>query len=143
MTGHEFDQAYCDRHYEQADAGSGGHPLPPNPYLVQDVTGLAPGSVLEAGSGEGAEAIWLALTGWRFTAVDIAAEPLARAAELAAAEGVVDRVEWVRADLGSWEPAQTYDLVTTHYAHPSMPQLEFYDRLSPWVAPRRVLGWPA
>lgn len=23
----------------------------------------------------------------------------------------------------------------THYAHPAMPQLEFYDRLSAWVAP--------
>ena len=60
---------------------------------------------------------------------------MARAAERAAAEGVGDRVEWVRADLGSWEPARAYDLVTTHYAHPAMPQLEFYDRLSAWVAP--------
>ena len=25
--------------------------------------------------------------------------------------------------------------MTTHYAHPSMPQLDFYDRLSAWVAP--------
>ena len=133
---HEFDQAYWDEHYEQADAGAAaGHLLPPNPYLVQEITDLAPGTALEAGCGEGAEAIWLALAGWQVTAVDIAAEPLARAADRAAAHGVGDRVDWVRADLSSWEPGHAYDLVTTHYAHPAMPQLEFYDRLSAWVAP--------
>ena len=130
----EFDKAYWDQHYEQAGPAA-GHQLPPNPYLVDEVSDLAAGSALEAGCGEGAEAIWLALAGWQVTAVDIAAEPLARAAERAATQGVGDRIEWVRADLGSWEPAHTYDLVTTHYAHPSMPQLEFYDRLSTWVAP--------
>ena len=134
-TGHEFDQAHWDRHYAQAEAGSASrHQLPPNPYLVAEVGGLAPGTALEAGCGEGAEAIWLALAGWRVTAVDIAAEPLARAAERAAAAGVDERVQWVRADLGSWEATQPFDLVTTHYAHPAMPQLAFYERLSGWVA---------
>jgi uncharacterized protein (DUF952 family) len=131
---HEFDQPYWDEHYERGGAAA-GHLLPPNPYLVEEVGDLPPGAALEAGCGEGAEAIWLGRAGWRVTAVDIAAAPLARASERAAAEGVDDRVEWVRADLGSWEPRQTYDLVTTHYAHPSMPQLDFYDRLAAWVAP--------
>ena len=139
-TGHEFDQAYWDRHYAQAEAGSASrHQLPPNPYLVAEVGGLAPGTALEAGCGEGAEAIWLALAGWRVTAVDIAAEPLARAAERAAAAGVDERVQWVRADLGSWEATQPFDLVTTHYAHPAMPQLHFYDRIAGWVAPGGTL----
>jgi cyclopropane fatty-acyl-phospholipid synthase-like methyltransferase len=95
---------------------------------------------LEAGCGEGAEAIWLARAGWRVVAVDLAAEPLARAAARAAAQGLDDgRVQWVRADLGSWEPARSFDLVTTHYAHPAMGQLAFYDRLSTWVAPGGAL----
>jgi 2-polyprenyl-3-methyl-5-hydroxy-6-metoxy-1,4-benzoquinol methylase len=129
VTSHEFDQTYWDEHYPQAGSAA-GHQLPPNPYLVREVTDLTPGTALEAGCGEGAEAIWLGLAGWQVTAVDIAAEPLARAAERATFRCVGDRVEWVRADLGSWEPARTYDLVTTHYAHPSIPQLELYDRLS-------------
>jgi len=133
---HAFDRAYWDRHYEDAGAcPPPGHHEPPNPYLLREVAGLAPGTALEAGCGEGTEAIWLALAGWQVTAVDIAAQPLSRAVDRAAERGVADRVEWVRADLGSWEPARTYDLVTTHYAHPAMPQLEFYDRLSSWVAP--------
>lgn len=138
MTGHEFDRSYWDEHYAQAGSVA-GHRLPPNPHLVEEVGDLPAGSALEAGCGEGVEAIWLALAGWQVTAVDIATEPLARAAGRAEAEGVGDRIEWVRADLGSWQPARTYDLVTTHYAHPAMPQLELYDRLSAWVAPGGTL----
>jgi len=48
-------------------------------------------------------------------------------------------VHWVRADLSTWEPDLRYDLVTTHYAHPAMPQLEFYRRISSWVAPGGTL----
>ena len=133
---HEFDQAYWDEHWQQVRAGSpAGHDVPVNPYLAQEVSGLAPGTALEAGCGDGAEAIWLARAGWRVTATDIAQEPLARAAGRAGEQGLGDRIEWVRADLGSWEPPQAFDLVTTHYAHPAMPQLAFYDRLSAWVAP--------
>ncbi|MFC0624445.1 class I SAM-dependent methyltransferase [Kribbella deserti] len=48
-------------------------------------------------------------------------------------------VEWVEADLSVWEPGRQFDLVTTHYAHPAMPQLEFYDRIAEWVAPGGTL----
>ena len=134
--GHEFDKDYWDEHWQQVhDRADAGHEPPPNPHLVHEVGSLAPGTALEAGCGEGAEAIWLAQAGWVVTAVDIAQEALGRAAGHAAAAGVADRLTWVRADLGSWEPAAPFDLVTTHYAHPAMPQLEFYDRLAAWVAP--------
>ena len=134
--GHEFDKDYWDAHWQQVhDRPDAGHEVPPNPHLVDEVRPLAPGTALEAGCGEGAEAIWLAEAGWVVTAVDIADEALERAAGRAAARGVGDRVTWVRADLGSWEPGAPFDLVTTHYAHPAMPQLEFYDRLGSWVAP--------
>lgn len=130
---HEFDQGYWDAHWETADSHAG---LPPNPYLLQEVGRLQPGTALEAGCGEGAEAIWLGSAGWRVTAVDIAVEPLARARELAAARGLGDdTVRWLQADLSTWEPPGSFDLVTTHYAHPAIPQLDFYDRLSRWVAP--------
>ena len=133
---HGFDRSYWDSHWEQVRAGStADHEVPPNPYLVDEVSDLRPGTALEAGCGEGAEAMWLARAGWNVTAADIADEPLARAAGRAAAQGLGDQVQWVQADLSSWEPSETFDLVTTHYAHPAMPQLAFYDRLSAWVAP--------
>ena len=133
---HDFDKDYWDEHWQQVHHdSSGGHAIPPNPYLVRGVSDLVPGTALEAGCGEGVEAIWLGLAGWKVTAADIAAEPLARAADRAAARGLDDEITWVRADLCTWEPSETFDLVTTHYAHPAMPQLAFYERLSSWVAP--------
>lgn len=98
-----------------------------------------PGTALDAGCGGGAEAIWLASCGWQVTAADIAPNALARAAEHAVKDGVSERIEWVEADLSVWEPNAQFDLVTTHYAHPAMPQLAFYSRIAGWVAPGGTL----
>jgi SAM-dependent methyltransferase len=138
---HEFDKEYWEQHWRQGSAdgpGSmGGNP--PNPYLARETSDLVPGTALDAGCGAGAEAIWLASHGWQVTAADISSEALAHAAERATASGVSDRVRWVEADLSSWTPDKRLDLVTTHYAHPAMPQLEFYDRIAGWVAPGGTL----
>ena len=135
---HSFDRDYWDQvwHGEQAPAMATSAP---NPHLEQEAAGLVPGTALDAGCGAGAEAIWLAARGWQVTAVDIADEALAHGAERAAASALGDAVHWVRADLSTWAPEQRYDLVTTHYAHPAMPQLEFYDRIAGWVAPGGTL----
>jgi cyclopropane fatty-acyl-phospholipid synthase-like methyltransferase len=109
--------------------------MEPNPYLVAETSSLVPGTAVEAGCGEGSEAVWLASHGWQVTAADISSEALAGAAQRAAEEGLIDRVDWVEADLTVWEPSTQFDLVTTNYAHPAMPQLAFYDRISRWVAP--------
>ena len=137
---HDFDEAYWEQHWQAHPARGPGsmRTNPPNPYLAREVEDLRPGTALDAGCGAGAEARWLAEHGWQVTAADIAAEALAGAAERAAASGA-DRVEWIQADLGVWEPEARFDLVTTHYAHPAMPQLEFYDRIAGWVAPGGTL----
>ena len=132
---HDFDKGYWDAHWQQRTEASGSHEVPANPHLVRTVSELVPGTALEAGCGEGAEAIWLARAGWRVTAVDVASDPLTRAADRATRQGLGDAVRWVQADLTTWQPEVTFDLVTTHYAHPAMPQLAFYDRISRWVAP--------
>ncbi|MEV3936080.1 class I SAM-dependent methyltransferase [Glycomyces sp. NPDC049804] len=111
----------------------------PNPHLVAETADTAPGRALDAGCGTGTEAIWLAARGWRVTAVDITAAPLEQAAERAARAGLGDRIDWVAADLVDWEPVRLFDLVTTHYAHPAMAQLDFYARIAAWVAPGGTL----
>jgi SAM-dependent methyltransferase len=138
---HSFDKSYWDQHWQGDRVGSvvGMDDSQPNPHLVREVGILEPGTALDAGCGAGAEAIWLASRGWQVTGADIAARALSHAAERAAASGVADRVRWVQADLSTWEPGATYDLVMTHYAHPEMPQLEFYDRVASWVAPGGTL----
>jgi SAM-dependent methyltransferase len=138
---HEFDQDYWERHWHQALRNRPGamDGSAPNPYLDRETSSLVPGTALDAGCGAGAEAIWLASRGWQVTAADIAPEALARAAERATNSEVSERVRWIEADLTVWDPGMRFDLVTTHYAHPAMPQLAFYDRISAWVAPGGTL----
>ncbi|MEV8377713.1 class I SAM-dependent methyltransferase [Kribbella sp. NPDC056861] len=139
---HDFDKTYWEDRWR---TGANGVPAamaqtPPNPYLVRAVSGLAPGTALDAGCGAGAEAIWLATQGWRVTGADISSDALGQASRRAVDSGLAEgQVEWVEADLTSWTPATQYGLVVTNYAHPSIPQLDFYRRISAWVAPGGTL----
>jgi SAM-dependent methyltransferase len=138
---HSFDQAYWQQHWQQTHGDRPGSMAgnPPNPYLAQETVDLAPGTALDAGCGAGAEAIWLASHGWQVTAADISSDALARAADRAAAGGQAEPIRWVEADLTAWEPGMRFDLVTTHYTHPTMPQLAFYQRIADWVTPGGTL----
>ncbi|WP_329609198.1 FAD-dependent oxidoreductase [Arthrobacter sp. ATA002] len=131
---HTFDHEYWDQIW-QGDRVTAMGNSQANPHLIRETGNLAPGTALDAGCGAGTEAIWLATHGWKVTGADIASAALDRAAGRAADAGVADQVQWVQADLSTWEPDAQYDLVTTHYAHPAMPQLDFYDRTASWVAP--------
>ncbi|MEX0428470.1 class I SAM-dependent methyltransferase [Nocardioides sp. DS6] len=135
----EFDKEYWEKHWYDGGASASMAASPPNPHLVREVGDLAPGTALEAGCGAGAEAIWLAERGWHVTGVDISTEALVRAAQRAGTTDAAERLRWVEADLSTWEPGARFDLVTTHYAHPAMPQLAFYDRLASWVVPGGTL----
>jgi SAM-dependent methyltransferase len=138
---HTFDKDYWARHWQQDRAAAAGVRADPpvSPHLRAETSGLVPGTALDAGCGAGAEATWLAWHGWQVTAVDISADALTRARERAATVGVVEKVRWVEADLGVWTPEAPFDLVTSHYAHPAMPQLDFYERIASWVAPGGTL----
>ena len=136
----EFDKNYWESHWQEANEPETGQEAVPNPYLTHETRSLTPGTALDAGCGEGAEAIWLATEGWQVTGADISTAALARASERARHGGArAERVRWVEADLTAWEPGERFDLVTTHYAHPAMPHLAFYERISHWVAPGGTL----
>jgi SAM-dependent methyltransferase len=86
----------------------------PNGSLVAEVADLEPGTALDVGCGEGADAIWLAHQGWRVTALDPSAVALKRAAT-AAAEAKTT-ITWLHG--GLIETARvlgTFDLVSVHY----------------------------
>ncbi|GAA3949234.1 class I SAM-dependent methyltransferase [Gordonia caeni] len=83
-----------------------------NPALIREAAGLAAGRALDVGSGEGADARWLADQGWAVVAVDISQVALDRAAELDSRE----TIDWRRADLTVDEvPGVPFDLVALHY----------------------------
>ncbi|MER7167461.1 class I SAM-dependent methyltransferase [Micromonospora sp. NPDC000207] len=87
----------------------------PNARLVEEVTGLPPGSALDLGCGEGGDAIWLARQGWRVTAVDVSATALDRSAAEADRAGVTDRIEFRRHDLTRTFPPGEFDLVSAQF----------------------------
>jgi thioredoxin reductase/SAM-dependent methyltransferase len=111
----------------------------PNAQLVAEAGDLAPGRALDAGCGEGADAIWLAERGWAVTAVDVSTVALERAAIRAGEAGV--RVDWVHADLRREPPAEgRYDLVSAQFMHlPPDQWRDLFARLAAAVAPGGTL----
>src|ERR1700678_2351955 len=108
----------------------------PNASLVAEVSDLEPGTALDVGCGEGADAIWLAGRGWRVTAIDVSRIALQRAA--AAAEQFHIDVEWIHTGLlDAPLPTAGYDLVSAHYpALLHTPDRDAERRLLAAVAPR-------
>jgi len=95
--------------------------LEPAGLLVAETAELQPGRALDLACGAGRNAVWLAERGWRVTAVDFSAVALRMARELAAERGV--EVEWVHADLRTYEPLRgVFDLVLVLYLH--LPAIE-------------------
>ncbi len=91
----------------------------PNGRLVVEVADLEPGTALDVGCGEGADAIWLARQGWTVTAVDVSEVAVGRARAAAEETGV--EVDWRTGDvLATPFPAGSFDLVSLQY--PALPK---------------------
>lgn len=138
-AGREFDRHYWEQRYQGAGSASESEA---NPHLTGELAGLKPGMALDAGCGEGAEAIWLARHGWRVTAVDIAAAAVARGREQADRAGheITGRIDWHTADLTQWDAGvDRFDLVCACYVHPVDSNDILFDRLAAAVAPGGTL----
>ena len=135
-----FTPEFWDDRYRSADHLWSGQP---NAQLVAQTADLAPGAALDAGSGEGADAIWLARHGWTVTALDVSAVALQRAAGYAAAAGdeIARRITWRQQDLRTWEPGpERFDLVSAQFMHLLGADLAaLHDRLAAAVAPGGTL----
>jgi len=107
------DEAFWNERYRGQTAIWSGEP---NARLVEEASALTPGVALDAGCGEGADAIWLAERGWRVTAVDIASTALDRARAVDVLPAVAERIDWQRGDLvAKPPPAAAFDLVAAHF----------------------------
>jgi SAM-dependent methyltransferase len=90
-----------------------------NGRLVAEIAALPQGRALDVGCGEGADAIWLALSGWIVTAIDISDVAVSRAREAGELAGAT--VEWVCGDvLETPLPSGSFDLVSMQY--PALPK---------------------
>jgi SAM-dependent methyltransferase len=104
---------------------------------VTDLLGdRAPARALDAGCGNGAEAMWLASRGWRVTAVDFSAAALEAGRSAGAARGAdTERpieCEWT-------PPMSAYDVVLSLYVHVSGSIEAMVARLASGVAPGGTL----
>ncbi|RLY93811.1 methyltransferase [Kocuria tytonicola] len=89
----------------------------PNGSLLAVVPELTPGTVLDVGCGEGADAVWLAGHGWTVTALDVSRVAVERGRARAEAAGVA--VTWAVAGFGERALGQ-FDLVSAQY--PAIPR---------------------
>ncbi len=110
-----FSEAYWNDRYNTAPALWSGNP---NQHLVAETRDLPPGTALDVACGEGADAIWLSDQGWQVTAIDISTVALDRAAQRERARRPGNKkITWQQADLLTWQPTSTYDLITVQYVH--------------------------
>lgn len=135
-----FSQAFWDERYSSRSAVWSGNP---NPHLVSQASKLGAGRALDVGSGEGADAIWLAGRGWRVTAIDVSTVALGRGASRAAelGEEVARRIDWRHEDVLTWMPhPASYDLVSVQFLQlPAGPREAVFARLAAAVAPGGTL----
>jgi SAM-dependent methyltransferase len=135
----EMDQESWDQRYRTSTALWSGQP---NAQLLREAADLTPGTALDVGCGEGADAIWLAGRGWRVTAVDFSTVALDRAAAHAREVGrdVAERITWLPADLTRWiPPPSSSDLVSAQFMHlPKHRRDTLFHRLAEAVTPG---GW--
>lgn len=105
-------EEYWQGHYSQRNQIWSGNP---NPVLVREVEALIPGTALDLGCGEGADAIWLARQGWRVTAVDISQQALDRGRAAAEAAEVGTQITWLQANLNASFPSGRFTLVSAQF----------------------------
>ena len=102
----------------------------PNLFVADRLSGMAPGRGLDLAAGEGRNAIWLASLGWEMTAVDFS--------EVAISKGKAqsEAVDFVVADVRTWETEQSFDLVLIAYLHLVPGDYEaIVRRARDWLAP--------
>ena len=111
-------KAHWEEHYGERDRVWSGRV---NTRLAEVVSTLEPGRALDLGCGEGGDACWLAERGWTVVAVDISDTALQRAAADADARELGDRIEFAQHDLSDGFPGGTFDLISAHFLHSTIP----------------------
>ena len=102
MKRDDWDRKYAEK--EQLWA------VTPNLTFAAEAAELPPTSALDLACGEGRHAVWLAMRGWRVTAVDFSEVAIGKARARGAREGV--EVDFRTVDLLDFEPEENaFDLV--------------------------------
>ena len=116
------------------DPATDGFTGEPSALLVEAVKGVAPGAALDAGMGQGRNAVCLAGKGWKVTGFDLSAEAIKSAQANAAKAGV--RIDGVKASYADFDfGTAKWDLIVLTFAWAPMTDPAFVDRLRTSLRP--------
>ena len=123
-----MDAEHWDARYGAADRVWS---VEPNHFVVAMTEDLRPGTALDLAAGEGRNALWLAERGWRVTAVDFSTVAVDRGRSQPGGS----RVDWQVADVTTYTPDTTFDLVLVCYLQlPRRVMRQVLARARSWVA---------
>jgi SAM-dependent methyltransferase len=124
-------ELYYDKLYTiplSGDPASDGFATDPSAIVVESVKGLAPGTALDAGMGQGRNAVYLARQGWKVTGFDLSAVALEAARANANAAGV--RIETLKASYADFDYGTArWDVIVLTFAWAPMDDPAFIARL--------------
>jgi len=132
-------ESFYDRTFNTSKPLTGNPPIDgfastPSGLVVQAAKGLAPGAALDAGMGQGRNAVYLATQGWTVTGFDLSGEAVKAALANAAKAGV--RLDAVKASYSEFDfGTAKWDLIVLVFAWAPMDDAAFVDRLGRSLRP--------
>lgn len=112
---HTNPETFWDHRYGESEAIWSGNVNTALAHVISELE-PTPGTALDLGCGEGADAIWLAQQGWNVTGLDISTVAVQRARDAAKAQGIGDnQLQFEAADLTTWDSEKQFDLVTASF----------------------------
>ena len=130
-------EAYFDHVFSKPITGTpelDGFSSAPSTLLVEAVRGLNPGTALDAGMGQGRNAVYLAREGWEVTGFDISSEALAVARSNAEKAGV--RMNAVKAGYDRFDfGVEKWDLIVLAFAWAPVSDPSFVGRIRTSLRP--------
>jgi SAM-dependent methyltransferase len=116
------------------DPATDGFTGEPSALLIETVKGLTPGTALDAGMGQGRNAVYLARQGWKATGFDLSAEAVKSAQANAAKAGV--RIDAVKASYADFDfGTAKWDVIVLTFAWAPMTDEAFVAQLRTSLRP--------
>jgi SAM-dependent methyltransferase len=130
-------ELFYDKTYSRPATGNpveDGFATAPSEFLIGALKGLKPGLALDAGMGQGRNAVELARQGWTVTGFDLSREAVAAAARNAKAAGV--QINPVKSEYGTFDFGQeTWDLIVMTFAWAPVADPNFVEKIRTSLKP--------
>jgi SAM-dependent methyltransferase len=111
------------------------HGIQPNAFFKEQIDKLKPGSILLPAEGEGRNAVYAALNGWKVTAFDISKNAREKALQLAKTNNVF--IDFKVKDVLDFNIGEQFDVIGLSYAHfPAEIRKQAYQHLINLLRPK-------